>query len=472
MIVLVYLRMIYKYPGDVNMTRLIKKILTRKEMSVLKSESLNNIKGRLSTYLIFSGFQSFEMNIVNAQIDIDLNSKHTVNYRYLTIDGVPTFFILSDYLYHPDSYMSFFEADEKIAAKLWALQALKWAHKYGKIDNAVYNIQIILDRTYALLDKAMELIQENSYKILYEEAEDQDIIKYEDIPEEIIETLKKHFMDNNYDEAVINYINYFEDAIIEELGIQLKKDETLLDRYYNDKNVISYIDKAVMAGLKNEWDQLERDNRFRDKVITSFSNALFFAKKHCSTDKIQAILFNNQMQNDITLDIIVNNKKFVIRALDIIKDIKGFINWLCGAFNLYHPFIPYGIMTENMHDEFSEADIYNIDFGKLISFEAKYDKDNNIYISNLEFDCIAPNRYYPYSQIGMEIEIHCNKEDIVMLLNNNRLLFYLLTKFGKQYILAKRFMSIYNSLSDYLLICNLLVPIEYSIIEDDEYEDE
>ena len=210
---------------------------------------------------------------------------------------------------------------------------------------------------------------------------------------------------------------------------------------------------------------MEKSEEFRDKVVIAFNNVLNKAEYDCSHSKIVAIMLHNQLFHGISLEVKVKKKTFVTQVFSVIKDVRGFINWLCGYLHVYSPFLigPMQLLlltarVEHNAYDWSNPDIRHTTLGKLEQFKTKYE-DDKIHISDLKFDCLAPNYNRGFKEIRFKALISYQRLTISILLNNNRFLFYLLKQFGKFNILVNQFKYICNSLEGYLLVCNLLAPI-------------
>jgi len=167
---------------------------------------------------------------------------------------------------------------------------------------------------------------------------------------------------------------------------------------------------------------------------------------------------HNQLFHGISLEVKVKKKTFVTQAFSVVKDVRGFINWLCGYLHVYSPFLLL-IAKANYYEPYKQPNpnMCYAAFGKLKKFKTKYE-DDGIHISDLKFDCLAPNYNRGFKEIRIKTSIKHHPAIIAILLNNSRFIFYLIKQFVKLNMLIKQFKSIYNGLEGYLLVCNLLAP--------------
>ena len=463
------------YRGYINtnsVESLNKYILTSKDIFGASSKKIEH-----TTYhdMIFYNWNAtvslpprhFTMQVVNEQVDIMLNSKYTVNCRYLTINGVIVLFIVPIRFYQLDSDISFFEPDEEIIDKLWGVQLRQWLlehrDKYIFFDQ-ISNIILTID---SKIDMAMNIINDNKYEVSNRLVVPYRLfVPYDNVPKEIIYELKRQFMEKQRKKNFESYISDYADHIIKELRIELKKDESLLEIYKNDKVLRSKINAIINNHLKDKWNELENSKEFRYRVGLAFSKKLPQSDRVCTYNKEENILFQNQLRYDIPITVRIKNKKIAIKAINIIRDTKNFINWLNGCFNFYSPFKILVNKKYSSSHELVDSNISYLNFGKLLSFKVEYEDDYidesniGVYIHSMKFDCLAPNYTHAYKKIQIYTEVFYNRSMLKLLFNNNLFLFYIVTRFVNIYKYVNSFMSICNKLESYPLIASLSIPNE------------
>ena len=163
----------------------------------------------------------------------------------------------------------------------------------------------------------------------------------------------------------------------------------------------------------------------------------------------------------------LGKKTIKTQSFSLIHNKKVFINWLYGSFSL---FSDLSILEAEAYEfEYDmDDDVCYGDFKEVKSVEVTYD-GREINIANLVIDCLTPNASSLSLKIFMYLTISLSHSNLKVILSNDRLIANLLLKLNRPSVFFNTLLNAHcNIWRQPLLICNLMIPMDTSYLEEDE----
>lgn len=415
--------------------------------------------------LYFFKKHSYSVNIGEQKMDINIEkTNYKVKCQYIAINDIASLIIMPK---ESIEMIDVLEENQKIANKIYGIVIYEWL---GEKD--IYSLPL------KSLYEIFSWLYGSIYEVLTEKIDYCDI-DFDDLPNEMINEIKKAVLKGEYSYAMKDVLQNYGYDILRELGLLSKddrssnyeKDINLLDFYKNNQDFANRINKMIDEHLENTWLSMMNDSDFRHDVLVEFYRNLKTNKS--SNEKICDIIFHSEIMRLLFKD----NKVFTISAhvgnvniefslLITLKNKKNLINWSFSSFGeiidyplVYLFTLEYGISDKDTEWIFKYHDkVCKKIYGRIKSYKVEY-KFGSIYMKDIIVDYAAPRDNLIYVEAKLLCSIKLNKWNKYLWLRNDRVI---LGHLIGLYKIAKTILEIHRSINEKpILACSFSTYIEY-----------